>query len=108
MLVMLLHPANARLLISLTLQPPISVGTTTSPEVVAAVSGAAEWFRKTRLEDGRWARFYDFKECRPFFCDRSGEPKRSIDEIDPKRKSGYSWFNKKGETVLKKFAKYRH
>ena len=79
-----------------------------SPEVVAAVSGAAEWFRKTRLEDGRWARFYDFKECRPFFCDRSGEPKRSIDEIDPKRKSGYSWFNKKGETVLKKFAKYRH
>jgi len=73
-----------------------------SPEVKAAIDGAVEWFRKSRLEDGTWARFYDLKECRPFFCDRTGEPKRSIDEIEPERRKGYSWFNKKGAMVLKK------
>ena len=73
-----------------------------SPAVRAAIDGAVEWFRKARLEDGRWARFYDLKECRPLFCDRSGVPKRSIDEIDPERRKGYSWFNTKGEQVLRK------
>ncbi len=78
-----------------------------SPEVVEAVNGAVEWFRKTRLEDGRWARFYDFEEVKPFFCDRSGVPKRDVKEIDPKRQRGYSWFNKKGDKVLKKYEKWQ-
>lgn len=78
-----------------------------SPEVKEAIAGAVEWFKKTRLEDGRWARFYDLEECKPFFCDRSGVPKRDVKEIDPKRQKGYSWFNKKGEQVLKKAEKYQ-
>lgn len=78
-----------------------------SREVREAVEGAVAWFRKTRLEDGRWARFYDLEECRPFFCGRDGIPRRDIMEIDPERRTGYSWFNKKGEAVLKKYNSWR-
>ena len=73
-----------------------------SREVQEAIDGAVEWFRANRLPDGRWARFYDLEECKPFFCDRSGEMKRSIDEISKERRKGYSWFNSKGDKVLKR------
>ena len=76
-----------------------------TPEICASIEAAAEWFRKTRLPDGKWARFYDLAECRPFFCDRSGVPKRSIDEIERERRTGYAWFGTKPEKVLKKLAK---
>ena len=79
-----------------------------SPEVVASVDGAVRWFEKTRLPDGTWARFYDLEECRPFFCDRSGVPKRDISEIDRERSKGYAWFGKKGADVLKKYEKWRN
>lgn len=75
-----------------------------TPEVRAALDGAAAWFEKTRLEDGRWARFYDLAECRPFFCDRSGVPKRSLDEISKERRTGYMWFTRKPEQFLKKYS----
>ena len=78
-----------------------------SPEVIASVEGAVRWFEKTRLPDGKWARFYDLEECRPFFCDRSGVPKRDISEIDKERRTGYAWFGKKGADVLKKYEKWR-
>ena len=78
-----------------------------SPEVVASVEGAVRWFERTRLPDGTWARFYDLEECRPFFCDRSGVPKRDISEIDRERSKGYAWFGKKGADVLKKYEKWR-
>ena len=71
-----------------------------SPELRASIDGAVEWFRRTRLPDGRWARFYDLKECKPFFCDRSGIPKRSVEEIDPKRQRGYKWFNTAADKLL--------
>ena len=77
------------------------------PEVREAVEGAVAWFRKTELEDGRWARFYDLEETKPFFCDRSGVPRRDIMEIDPERRKGYSWYNKKPAQVLKKYESWR-
>ncbi len=78
-----------------------------SPEVVASVEGAVGWFEKTRLPDGKWARFYDLEECRPFFCDRDGIPRRDISEIDAERSKGYAWFGTKGADVIKKYAKWR-
>ena len=78
-----------------------------SPEIVEAVEGGAAWFERTRLADGRWARFYDLDECRPFFCDRTGIPRRDISEIAPERQHGYSWFNTKGDKALKKYAEWR-
>lgn len=76
-----------------------------SKEVKEAIDGAVEWFKANQLPDGRWARFYDLEECKPFFCDRSGEPKRSIEEISKERQKGYSWFNSKGAQVLKRAAR---
>ena len=78
-----------------------------SPDVVASVEGAVAWFNRTRLPDGKWARFYDLEECRPFFCDRDGIPKRDISEIGRERAKGYAWFGTKGEKVLKKYAKWQ-
>ena len=78
-----------------------------SPEVAASIEGAVRWFEKTRLPDGKWARFYDLEECKPFFCDRDGIPKRDISEIDRERSMGYAWFGTKGADVLKKYEKWR-
>ncbi len=76
-----------------------------SAEVKAAIEGAAAWFRANRMDNGEWARFYDLEECKPFYCDRSGVPKRNIEEIDPERRKGYSWFSSKPAQVLKKLDK---
>lgn len=76
-----------------------------SKEVKESIAGAVDWFRKNRLPDGKWARFYDLEECKPLFCDRDGVPKRSIDEISKERRKGYSWFNSKGDKVLKRAKK---
>ncbi len=40
-----------------------------------------------------WARYYDLDECLPFFCDRDGIPKRSLDEIGFERRTGYGWYD---------------
>ncbi len=79
-----------------------------SPEIVASVEGAVAWFEKTRLPDGKWARFYDLEACEPLFCDRDGIPRKDISEVSKERQKGYSWFNKKGADVIKKYAKWNH
>lgn len=85
--------------------------------VIRAVMGAVKWFEDNRIHgltyrrvsvDGKWqaltienpsddtplwARFYDLEQCRPFFCDRDGIPRRSLDEIGEERRNGYSWYN---------------
>ncbi len=40
-----------------------------------------------------WARYYDLTECRPFFCDRDGIPRRNLEEIGIERRTGYSWYD---------------
>lgn len=59
----------------------------------------------SQLDCGAWAKNIDKR--RPFFCDRSGVPKRDISEIDRERSKGYAWFGKKGADVLKKYEKWR-
>lgn len=39
-----------------------------------------------------WARFYDLKSGKPYFCDRDGVPKDSIDQIGYERRNGYGWY----------------
>jgi PelA/Pel-15E family pectate lyase len=89
-----------------------------SPEIVAAVEGAVEWFRSARIagikqievadekapkgkdkrivEDvnspGLWARFYEIDTGRAFFCDRDGVKKYSLAEIGYERRNGYAWY----------------
>lgn len=94
--------------------------------IIRAVNGAMKWFDEhkitgCRLEkykaDGKsdirlvsdkdapplWARYYDLKEGKPFFCDRDGQPKHSLDDIGYERRNGYSWYN---DVPLELYARY--
>lgn len=99
-----------------------------SREIVTSVKSAVEWFEKTKitnLEEKRvlndagkivdkkmipttnakpiWARFMDLETNEPFFCDRDGIRKKSLDQIGSERRNGYSWYSDAPEEVLKKF-----
>ncbi|MEN2398842.1 pectate lyase [Flavobacterium sp. MC2016-06] len=99
-----------------------------SREIVTAVKSAVEWFDKTKitnLEEKRvlndagkvvdkkmimvqngapiWARFMDLETNEPFFCDRDGIKKKSLDQIGSERRNGYSWYSDAPREVLKKF-----
>ena len=73
------------------------------PEVVPAIKAAVNWFRKNRLEDGRWARYYTLEDNRPFFCGRDGVMRFSLEEIDEERQHGYSWYNTRAVRLLQHF-----
>ena len=101
-----------------------------SPLVTEAVKGAVQWFEANQLKgisvkkvkgaDGRentvvvndpgappiWARFYDLKTGRPFFCDRDGVKKYSLAEIGPERRNGYSWYTYNPAQVLKRMERW--
>lgn len=99
-----------------------------TPEIITAVKAAHTWFEKTKitnLEEKRilndngkiidkkmiptqnaapiWARFMDLETNEPFFCDRDGIKKKSLDEIGSERRNGYSWYSDAPKEVLKKF-----
>ena len=100
-----------------------------SPEVIAAVDGAVAWFESAKITGIRlekqpdtkspkngtnlvvipdpaappqWARFYDLKTQKPFFCDRDGIPKSNISEIGDERRNGYAWYGNWPQGLLEK------
>lgn len=100
-----------------------------SAEIITAVKAANAWFDKTKitnLEEKRvlndagkiidkkmivtqnaspiWARFMDLDTNEPFFCDRDGIKKKSLDEIGSERRNGYAWYTDEPKEVLKKYA----
>lgn len=95
-----------------------------------AINGAMKWFDEHkitgyRLEkckvDGKkdvclvsdssaapmWARYYDLEEGKPFFCDRDGQPKRSLSEIGYERRTGYSWYNYEPQELYKRYETWK-
>ncbi|WP_264524322.1 pectate lyase [Flavobacterium sp. N502536] len=99
-----------------------------SPQIITAVQSAQAWFEKTKItnleekrilnEDGKiidkkmivaqnaapiWARFMDLSTNVPFFCDRDGIRKKSLEEIGAERRNGYSWYSDAPKEVLKKY-----
>lgn len=103
-----------------------------SNEVVEAVEAAVKWFEKVKItgikeikeynDKGKvvakkmipdenapaiWARFMELENNKPFFCDRDGIKKYSIDEIGEERRNGYAWFTNAPEKVLKKYPKWK-
>ena len=106
-----------------------------SMEIRQCIEDAVAWFKKSkitgiRLEkytngDGKkdirvvpcaqddapcdplWARFYTLDDNRPFFCDRDGVKRYSLDEIGYERRNGYSWYNNDGMDVLKRYETWR-
>ncbi len=98
-----------------------------SPEVINAVKGAVDWFKKHQIEgiriekqlddEGRpnrvmvqdknasalWARFYDLDTEKPFFCDRDGIKKPTLAEIGYERRNGYAWYITVPQIVLDRY-----
>jgi len=101
-----------------------------SPEIIESVKAAVAWFDKVKItgykvenitnSEGKkdrkviadaaapsmWARFYDLENNRPFFCDRDGIKKYSLDEIGYERRNGYSWYSKSAQKILDNNAKW--
>jgi len=99
-----------------------------TPEVIAAVNGAMAWFESAKITGIRldrvpdpqgakgknlvvvpdpkgsplWARFYDLKTGKPFFCDRDGVPKATIAEIGYERRNGYAWYGEWPAKLIEK------
>ena len=100
-----------------------------SPQIITAVKSAKVWFEKTKITnleekrtlnqagkiidkkmipkenaDSIWARFMNLQTNEPFFCDRDGIRKKSLDQIGSERRNGYSWYSDAPKEVLKKYA----
>jgi PelA/Pel-15E family pectate lyase len=97
-----------------------------SPEIIAAVEGAAAWFESVRLTgvrvdntpgtDGKkdrhavadaaapilWARFYELGTNRPIFIGRDKVIRYNFNEIERERRTGYAYFGTWPEQLLAK------
>lgn len=90
-----------------------------TPEIVASIKGAIEWFEKSKLtgikvvqQDGDrvvvkdpnagplWARFYDIRTNQPIFVGRNGIAKSTVAEIESERRNGYAWYVESPATLL--------
>jgi pectinesterase len=102
-----------------------------SPAIIKSVQGAVEWLDVHRLKNLRWdfftnsegkrdrrvvndpsagdlwARFYDLETEQPFFCDRDGIKKKTIDEIGYERRNGYSWYTDAPREVFDKYPEWK-
>ena len=87
-----------------------------TPEIIAAVEGAVEWFRSVAIHGMRldkftgaagqndrrivadpdagplWARFYEIGTNRPIFLDRDSVVRYSFSEIGHERRNGYAYY----------------
>lgn len=55
------------------------------------VPGAVEWFKRSELRPGVWARLYELGTNRPVYGDRDGKIHYRLDELTPERRTGYAW-----------------
>ena len=103
-----------------------------SQEIINSVNSAVAWFEKVKITGLReervyddkgkvidkkmlpdpyatpiWARFMELEDNTPFFCDRDGIKKSSLDEIGPERRNGYAWYVDKPKEVLKKYPAWK-
>lgn len=100
-----------------------------SPEIKAAIEGAVHWFEQHELKGirvdsvddpkapkgknrvvvtdpqatGLWARFYDLKSGRPYFCDRDGVAQPNLADIGYERRNGYAWYGSWPRDLLTKY-----
>ncbi len=97
-----------------------------SPEVIRSVKAGVDWFEAAKIQGIRiekidgdrqvirdesappvWARFYEIETNRPFFCDRDGIRKYSLNEIGSERRNGYAWYGDWGKGVAEAYSKLR-
>jgi PelA/Pel-15E family pectate lyase len=99
-----------------------------SPDIVAAIDGAAQWFERNKIlgfraemvsaptqPGGRdrvviadpqagpiWARFYELGTNRPLFMGRDSVVHYKLEEIEHERRVGYAWYNNSAASLLAK------
>jgi PelA/Pel-15E family pectate lyase len=102
-----------------------------SPEIIKSVQSATEWLNKHSIRNSRmeifinkdgqndkrlvsdpkagdiWARFYDLDTGLPFFCDRDGIKKNSLNEIGYERRNGYNWYTDAPQKILDKYPEWK-
>ena len=97
-----------------------------SQEVITAVKGAVKWLDDHRIDNHKfvrrgwktgitdatlipmegsteWARFYDLETGKPFFCDRDGIKRNSLEEVGSERRNGYGWYTEAPAGVIKAY-----
>jgi len=98
------------------------------PAIIASIEGAIDWFERAKITGIRvdrredpslprgwdkvvvedpnapplWARFYDLKSNRPFFCSRDGVPRDHLADIDDERRTGYAWYGVLPQALLER------
>ena len=96
------------------------------PELRRAIQAGVAWFESAKItgiriervqgdrvvvEDPKaapiWARFYEIKTNRPFFCGRDGVRKYRYSEIEAERRNGYAWYGGWGKDVAKAYDKWK-
>jgi PelA/Pel-15E family pectate lyase len=102
-----------------------------SPAIIGSVQGAVEWLDNHRIKNIRWdyftnsegqkdrriikdpmagdmwARFYDLDTQQPFFCDRDGIKKITLDEIGYERRNGYNWYTDAPLEIFKLYPEWK-
>jgi hypothetical protein len=58
---------------------------------LAPIPAAVEWFKRSELRPGAWARLYELGTNRPVYGDRDGKIHYRLDELTPERRTGYAW-----------------
>jgi PelA/Pel-15E family pectate lyase len=53
-----------------------------------------------------WARFYDLETAKPFYCDRDGVKKSSLDQIGHERRNGYAWIRPFAQNAMNGYPKW--
>ena len=52
---------------------------------------AIDWYNRSRLENGKWARMYELNTNRPIYGDRDKKIHYTLAEISKERRTGYGW-----------------
>jgi PelA/Pel-15E family pectate lyase len=98
-----------------------------SQEIKKAITAAIKWFKLVKISGYKlldvpapgtpkgknreliadssavlWARYYEIGTNKPFFCDRDGIVKYSLQEIGYERRNGYSWYGEWPKNILEK------
>lgn len=58
---------------------------------LAPLAGAVAWLERSVIAPGRWARLYELGTNRPIYGDVDGRIHHSLEELTPKRRTGYGW-----------------
>jgi PelA/Pel-15E family pectate lyase len=54
-----------------------------------------------------WSRYYDLKTLKPIFGNRTKTLHDTIDDVEPERRRGYSWFGNGPQTALKAYVAWK-